>query len=205
MERDLVSKRNSGRTIDLDKDREPQNSTEPEVEQEQENFNAQQTQVVRRYDRIHHEPERYGFLLTQHDDLMIINEDEPCVYQKVSGSHMSFIVLYVDDILLMGNDIPSLKVVKTWLGSNFSMKDLGDASYILGIRIYRDRSRRMIGLSQSTYIDKVLHSFGMQNAKMGYVPVSLGIAISKDQCPKSLDDKDHMSKVPYASAIGSIM
>jgi hypothetical protein len=105
----------------------------------------------------------------------------------------------------MGNDTPSLKAVKTWLGSNFSMKDLGDASYILGMRIYRDRSRRMIGLSQSTYIDKVLHRFGMQNAKRGYVPVSQGITISKDECPKSLDEKDHMSKVPYASAIGSIM
>ncbi len=73
------------------------------------------------------------------------------------------------------------------------MKDLGDASYILGMRIYRDRSRRMIGLSQSTYIDKVLHRFGMQNAMRGCVPVSQGMTISRDQCPKSLDDKDHMS------------
>ena len=118
---------------------------------------------------------------------------------------MAFIVLYVDDILLMGNDILTLKAVKTWLGSNFSMKDLGDASYILGMRIYRERSSRMIGLSQSTYIDKVLHRFGMQNAKRGYVPVSQGITISKDQCPKSLDEKDRMNKVSYASAIGSIM
>ena len=36
------------------------------------------------------------------------------------------------------------------------MKDLGEAAYILGIKIYRDRSRRLIGLSQSTYLDKVL-------------------------------------------------
>ena len=48
---------------------------------------------------------------------------------------MAFLVLYVDDILLIGNDITSLQVVKTWLGKCFSMKDLGDASYILGIRI----------------------------------------------------------------------
>ena len=135
----------------------------------------------------------------------IQNEDEPCVYKKVSGSHVAFLVLYVDDILLMGNDIPSLQAVKTWLSKNFSMKDLGDATYILGIRIYRDRSRRLIGLSQSTYIDKVLHRFGMQEAKRGYVPMSHGILISKENSPKSLDDKDRMSKVPYASAIGSIM
>lgn len=54
---------------------------------------------------------------------------------------MAFLVLYVDDILLIGNDIPSLQTVKTWLRNNFSMKDLGDVTYILGIEIYRDRSR----------------------------------------------------------------
>jgi hypothetical protein len=68
----------------------------------------------------------------------IKNEDEPCVYKKVSGSIVVFLVLYVDDILLIGNDIPTLQQVKTWLGNCFSMKDLGEAAYILGIRIYRD-------------------------------------------------------------------
>ena len=58
----------------------------------------------------------------------IQNEDELCVYKKVSGSHVAFLVLYVDDILLIGNDIPSLHDVKTWLGNSFSMKDLGDAT-----------------------------------------------------------------------------
>jgi len=72
------------------------------------------------------------------------------VYKKNSGSAVAFLVLYVDDILLMGNDIRMLQSVKDWLGSCFSMKDMGDAAYILGIRIYRDRPNRLIGLSQST-------------------------------------------------------
>ena len=74
-------------------------------------------------------------------------EDEPCVYKKVSGSAIVFLVLYADDILLIGHDIPALQNVKSWLGSFFSTKDLGKAVYILGIKIYRDRSKRMIGLS----------------------------------------------------------
>ena len=41
---------------------------------------------------------------------------------------MAFLVFYVDDILLIGNDIPSLHDVKTWLGNSFSMKDLGNAT-----------------------------------------------------------------------------
>ena len=66
------------------------------------------------------------------------SEDESCVYVKASGSIVSFLVLYVDDILLIGNDIPTLQEVKSWLGKCFAMKDLGEASYILGIRIVRD-------------------------------------------------------------------
>ncbi|GJT04790.1 retrotransposon protein, putative, ty1-copia subclass [Tanacetum coccineum] len=78
------------------------------------------------------------------------SEDESYIYVKVSGSVVVFLVLYVDDILLIGNDIPMLQSVKDWLGKCFAMKDLGDATYILGIKIYRDRSKRLIGLSQDT-------------------------------------------------------
>ena len=53
-----------------------------------------------------------------------------------------FLVLYVDDILLIGNDVPTLEIVKSWLGKSSSMKDLGEAAYILGIKIYRDRSQK---------------------------------------------------------------
>ena len=79
----------------------------------------------------------------------IRSEDEPYVYVRSSGSVVVFLVLYVDDILLMGNDIRTLKYVKAWLGMCFSMKDLGDVAYILGIKIHHDQSRRLIGLSQS--------------------------------------------------------
>jgi hypothetical protein len=85
------------------------------------------------------------------------------------------------------------------------MKDLGEAAYILGIRIYRDRSRRLIGLSQDTYIDKVLKRFSMEQSNRGFLPMSHAIHLSKTQCPSMTDELDRMSKVPYASAIGSIM
>ena len=78
---------------------------------------------------------------------------EAYIYKKVSGSSVAFLILYVDDILLIGNDIEFLDSIKGYLNKSFSMKDLGEAAYILGIKIYRDRSRRLIGLSQSTYLD----------------------------------------------------
>ena len=55
---------------------------------------------------------------------------------KEFGSIVTFLVLYVDDILIFGNDIPSMKGVKAWLEKCLSMKDLGEATYILGIKIY---------------------------------------------------------------------
>ena len=63
--------------------------------------------------------------------------DEPCVYKKVSGSTIAFLVLYVDNILLIGNDIGAMSSIKIWLFSHFAMKDLGEASYIVGIKLFR--------------------------------------------------------------------
>ena len=85
------------------------------------------------------------------------------------------------------------------------MKDLGEATYILGIRIYRDRSRRLIGLSQSTYLDKVLKRFNMESSKKGFLPMSHGVNLSKTQCPSTTDERSRMSAILYASALGSIM
>ncbi|KAL0418973.1 UNVERIFIED_CONTAM: Retrovirus-related Pol polyprotein from transposon RE1 [Sesamum radiatum] len=84
----------------------------------------------------------------------IKNEHDPCVYKKISGSSVAYVVLYVDDILLIGNDVKMLGDIKAWLSTQFFMKDMGEASYILGIKIYRDRSRRILGLIQSSSLRK---------------------------------------------------
>ena len=135
----------------------------------------------------------------------IKNEDEPCVYKKISGSAITFLVLYVDDILLIGNDVGMLSSVKAWLSKKFSMKDLGEATYVLGIRIYRDRSRRLLGLSQSMYIYTIVKRFGMENSKRGFMPMRDGVQISKEHLLKTPKDRALMEKIPYASAIGSII
>ncbi|VFQ66164.1 unnamed protein product [Cuscuta campestris] len=85
-------------------------------------------------------------------------------------------------------------VYNTWLSENFAMKDLGNASYALGIRIYRDRSRKLIGLCQSTYIDKVLNRFSMSNSKKGSLPMIPSTALSKSQSPSTPEQKELMMK-----------
>ena len=90
LERELLSKKISGTTIDLDEDRVVQDNIEPELENGQEvhqDVPAPETQVVRRSTRARHEPERYyGFLLTQDDDVMLIDNDEPLTYQDDMNS-----------------------------------------------------------------------------------------------------------------------
>jgi Reverse transcriptase (RNA-dependent DNA polymerase) len=99
------------------------------------------------------------------------NPKESYVYKKVSGSSVILLILYVDDILLIENDILMLDSVKSSLSRVFSMKDLGKA-YILGIRIFHERSKRLIGLNQSTYIGKVLEMFNMQDSKRGFLYIA---------------------------------
>ena len=98
------------------------------------------------------------------------NSDKPCVYKKSQGKVVAFLVLYVDDILLIGNVVGMLSTIKVWLANTFDMKDLGEASYILGIKLFRDRKQRIMGLSQAAYIEKVLSMFSMDNSKKGLLP-----------------------------------
>ncbi|GJR72520.1 retrotransposon protein, putative, ty1-copia subclass [Tanacetum coccineum] len=133
------------------------------------------------------------------------NLDEPCVYQKASGSNVTFLILYVDDIIIMGNHILSLQSVESYLGKCFAIKDLGEATYIIGIKIYRDRSKRLIGLSQSAYMDKILKRFRMNTSKRGYIPMQEKLDLNKTQGTSTLEEVKYMQNVPYASVVGSIM
>ena len=77
----------------------------------------------------------YGFIQTF---------GEACIYKKVSGSSVAFLILHVDDILLIGNDMEILDSMKGYLNKSFSKQDLGEAAYTLSIKIYIDRSRCLI-------------------------------------------------------------
>ena len=94
---------------------------------------------------------------------------------------------------------------KVWLSSQFDMKDLGEANFILGIKLWRDCKNKMLGLSQAGYIDKVLERFSMQNSKKWLLPFRHGVPLSDDQRPKTQEEEDMMRQIPYASTVGSLM
>ena len=67
-------------------------------------------------------------------------------------------------------------------------------TYILRIRVYRDRARRLIGLSQTLYIEKMLKKFSMENSKKGLIPVRHGIHLSKEMSPKTPKERENAWK-----------
>ena len=91
------------------------------------------------------------------------------------------------------------------LNTHFDMKDLGDAFFVLGIQIHRDRSKGILGLSQRGYIEKVLKRFNMHSCSSCAAPIQKGDKLSKSQCPQDEKERAEMEKVPYASIVGSLM
>ncbi|KAA0033208.1 gag/pol protein [Cucumis melo var. makuwa] len=133
------------------------------------------------------------------------NVDERCVYKRIIKSTAAFLVLYVDDILLIGKDVGHLTDIKKWLATQFQMKDLENAQYVLGTQTVWNRKNKTLAMSQTSYIDKMLSKYKMQNFKKSLQPYIYGIHLSKEQCPKTPQEVEDMSNIPYASVVGSLM
>ena len=132
------------------------------------------------------------------------NEKDNCIYAKFKNGRFIFLILYVDNILLASSDVNLLLETKKFLSSNFDMKDLGEASFVLGIEIHRDRRKGVLGLSQKAYLEKVLKKYGMHASKPTPAPIVKGDIFGKHQCPKNQYGLEQMKAVPYASAVESL-
>jgi hypothetical protein len=139
---------------------------------------------------------KFGFVKNQVDN---------CIYIKIKGSMFIILVLCVDDILLASSDKNLLFATKGFLSSNFDMKDLLDASYVLGIEIHRDRTRGVISLSQKAYIEKVVKRYNMHKCSVTPAPFMKGDKLGIFQSPRNQLENDQKKLIPYALAIRSIM
>jgi hypothetical protein len=104
------------------------------------------------------------------------------------------------------NDKGLLMDIKAWLSSVFEMKDMGEAAYILWVKISRDRSKKLLSLSQETYIKKILERFYMQGCKSIDTPTSKSDAL----CLKNVSQRPKVKKrlwkkVPNSSTVDSLM
>ena len=108
----------------------------------------------------------------------IHSKEDHCIYFKQVRDHFIILLLYVDDILLIGNNKEMIKGVKSQLSSQFEMKDLGAANFILGIEIKRDYMNRKYWLNQRKYVDMILQRFRMQDCKPINTPIHISFKLS---------------------------
>ncbi|KAG8493216.1 hypothetical protein CXB51_010581 [Gossypium anomalum] len=131
---------------------------------------------------------------------------DSCVYcKKNSDSSFVYLLLSVDDMLIVTKDKGEIRKVKAQLSEEFEMKDLGPAKKILGMEILRDRKTSKLYLSQKGYIEKVLCRFNMQNVKPISTPLAIHSRLSSALSPQSNDEIKYMLHVAYSSAMGSLM
>jgi len=129
-----------------------------------------------------------------------------CVFvQKFSDGDFIILLLYVDDMLIVGMNSSRIDKLKKQLSQSFAMKDLGTAKQILGVRIHRCRKDKKLFISQEQYIEKVLERFNMNKAKVVSSPLATHFKLSTKQSPSTDEEKEDMERIPYASAVGSLM
>ena len=124
--------------------------------------------------------------------------------KKFSDNDFIILLLYVDDMLIVGKDTSKIDNLKKELSKSFAMKDLGSAKQILGMKISRDRKTGNLWLSHEAYVEKVLKRFNMDKAKYVYFPLAGHFKFSFEHCPTSEKEKQEIRRVPYASTVGSL-
>ncbi|GKA54879.1 putative RNA-directed DNA polymerase [Tanacetum coccineum] len=133
------------------------------------------------------------------------SSDHCVFFQKFGDDDFIILLLYVDDMLIVGKNIGRIAQLKRDLSKSFSMKDLGPTKQIIGIRIFRDRGAKKLHISQEQFIKKVLCRFNMDKAKVVSSPLTTNFKLTNKDCPSSKTNIEKMDRVPYASAVGSLM
>ena len=111
----------------------------------------------------------------------------------------------MDDILIACKSREVVQELKEALSRKFEMKDLGPARKILGMKIFRNRAKGLLHLSQGGYIKKILERYGMKEAKSAVLPLAGHINFSNTMSPQTEVKAQKMERVPYASGVESIM
>ena len=132
-------------------------------------------------------------------------EADQCCYVKFPDNSYIILLLYMDDLLIAESSIEEINNLKKQLSKQFAMKNLGAAKQILGMRIIKDKANGTLKLSQLEYVKKVLSKFNMNEVKPVSIPLGSHFKLSKKKSLKTKEERDHIGKVPYASAIGSLM
>lgn len=127
-----------------------------------------------------------------------VSDADPGLYHSEKEGATLLVLVYVDDLLIAGTKTEVAALMQR-LKERFTIRDLGDSAFFLGMEILRDRKSRTLALSQRKYTRDILKRFEMQDCKPRSLPMAAGTKIRKEGTP--LDTQLY----PYAEAVGSLM
>lgn len=104
-------------------------------------------------------------------------ESDKCLFTKIKDKILIYVLIYVDDLLLISNNLNEMSLVKQSLSKAFEMKDMGEIKLFLGINIDRDIENRTLTLSQSNFIERLLIKFNMNNCKVKSTPIETNLKL----------------------------
>lgn len=120
-----------------------------------------------------------------------------CLYTKKTEAGVCYILLYVDDLLIVSGNMKLIKTIKLMLLKEFEMTDLNEANNFLGINIVRNNTNK-ITMDQTNYFRKMLQKFGMSDCKGISTPIEVGLHLENN------DVNNTNNKIPYRELIGCI-
>jgi hypothetical protein len=128
------------------------------------------------------------------------SEADPRVYVAQVGDVKFFIVVHVDDLILVCNDQNKLLQIKEELNQKFEMKDLGELHFFLGMEVERNCDERLLRINQIKYLKEILKRFRMEECKPIGVPLD-----PKVKLQRNANGNDESKGFPYQQVVGSLM
>jgi hypothetical protein len=133
-----------------------------------------------------------------------------CVFFKMSKSNQLMIIsVVVDDtkVYFDSNDEEEYKEYERKLNEQYEITILGEVNWILGMKIERDRSNRILSINQTAYIDRVVEQFSLEDDAPANTPELANTAdkLTTEHSPKNDKEREEMKSVPYMNAVGAIL
>ncbi len=128
-----------------------------------------------------------------------------CVYVFKEDQNIIYLAIYVDDIIISGNEKRKIDDIITLLNNKFEMNSLGDLKYILGIQVSRNLRDGSISLCQTEYIKRVLEKFNMNDCKPSSVPFLKDLKLVLRENESGAGSKEMVDQKIYQSALGCLM
>ena len=141
------------------------------------------------YDTLRKTFESLGFMRSEADHSLFYKDED---------GNLLVVAVYVDDKLIFSKNLDAIKHLKLQLSDHFEITDLGEAWWILGMEVIRNRQQGTISLSQRCYVETILDRFGLKDGRSVSTPLETSMKLVKIDVPE-VDAK------MYQSALGGLM